>query len=136
MANEWTCESKSALAVAVVFGLLLFAVKGDFHVVARLGFPARREQPRDPGLDLRRACGGRRGLWVVFVHFSPTPDAKPPPVHAGEGSLAVGGNVSNSTIINGGTPLNAPTVEETSFFAECHYGTMPAVAPAGAAFSA
>ncbi|MFZ0495750.1 MAG: hypothetical protein WBE85_12960 [Methylocella sp.] len=76
-------------------------------------------------------AGAVGGLWVVFVHFSPTPDAKPPPVHAGEGSLAVGGNVSNSTIINGGTPLNASTVEETSFFAECHYGTMPGVAPAG-----
>jgi hypothetical protein len=71
------------------------------------------------------------GLWAVFVHFSPTPDANPPPVHAKEGSVAVGGNVSNSTIMTGGTPLNAPTVEETSFFAECHYGAMPAVAPAG-----
>jgi hypothetical protein len=80
-------------------------------------------------------CGGLTvaagGLWVVFVYFFPTPDAKPPPVHARESSVAVGGNVSNSTIITGGTPLNAPTVVETPFFAECHNGTMPAVAPAG-----
>ena len=45
------------------------------------------------------------GLWAVFVHFYPKPEAKHgPPVQARDGSASVGGNVSNSTITTGVTP--------------------------------
>jgi hypothetical protein len=45
------------------------------------------------------------GLWAVFVHFFPAPEAKPGPpqkqIEAECGSVAVGGDVSGATITAG-----------------------------------
>jgi hypothetical protein len=46
------------------------------------------------------------GLWAVFVHFYPAPEAKPgppPKIEAECGSVAVGGDVSGATITAGST---------------------------------
>jgi hypothetical protein len=45
------------------------------------------------------------GLWAVFVHFYPAPEAKPSPpqkqIEAECGSVAIGGDVSGATITAG-----------------------------------
>jgi hypothetical protein len=45
------------------------------------------------------------GLWAVFVHFYPSPEAKPGPpqkqIEAECGSVAIGGDVSGATITAG-----------------------------------
>jgi hypothetical protein len=45
------------------------------------------------------------GLWVVYVHFYPAPEAKPGPpqkqIEADCGSVAIGGDVSGATITAG-----------------------------------
>ncbi|MGO8843937.1 MAG: hypothetical protein ACLQFI_01000 [Methylocella sp.] len=45
------------------------------------------------------------GLWAVFVHFYPSPEAKPEPpqkqIEADCGSVAIGGDVSGATITAG-----------------------------------
>ncbi|MGH6834188.1 MAG: hypothetical protein ACREC9_01300 [Methylocella sp.] len=45
------------------------------------------------------------GFWAVYVHFYPSPEAKPSPpqkqIEADCGSVAVGGNVSGATITAG-----------------------------------
>jgi hypothetical protein len=45
------------------------------------------------------------GAWALFVHFYPTPEAKPSPVQnkieADCGSVAIGGDVSGTTITAG-----------------------------------
>jgi hypothetical protein len=45
------------------------------------------------------------GLWTVFIHFYPTPEAKPAPlqkqIEADCGSVAIGGDVSGATITAG-----------------------------------
>jgi hypothetical protein len=47
------------------------------------------------------------GLWAVFVHFYPLPEAKPGPpqkhIEADCGSVAIGGDVSGATITAGST---------------------------------
>lgn len=43
------------------------------------------------------------GLWAVYVHFSPAPEAKRPQtqIEAECGSVAIGGDVSGATITAG-----------------------------------
>jgi hypothetical protein len=45
------------------------------------------------------------GLWAVYVHFYPAPEAKPPQkqIEADCGSVAIGGDVSGATITAGST---------------------------------
>jgi hypothetical protein len=55
------------------------------------------------------------GLWAVYVHFYPSPEAKPGPpqkqIEAECGSVAIGGDVSGATITvgsSGGCPKPGP----------------------------
>lgn len=49
------------------------------------------------------------GLWAAFVYFFPAPKSpgakfpEPPSVQADHGGIAIGGNVTGSTITTGGT---------------------------------
>lgn len=66
----------------------------------------RDESNRAPlgwiGGGLAAAAGG---LWAVYVHFYPAPEAKPGPpqkqIEADCGSVAIGGDVSGATITAG-----------------------------------